>query len=179
MNTEEHWQVHECDDFPCDIRDEHRLMLTSGLNPLPWGPLESFYFNTGLPFDWASSFNALIVFGEHRWPFWLVMGGALGVKPDGDTWDESMPYSWMTNDGRCMTRRIRGYVVQHIRRVLGGWWCWLIWMTTGPVHVKTRFPLSVSLTCSTSCLNSTLLLPGIMDRPCPLEMHLLTRTAIF
>lgn len=31
------------------------------------GPLESFYFNTGLPFDWASSFNALIVFGEHRY----------------------------------------------------------------------------------------------------------------
>lgn len=30
------------------------------------GPLESFYYNTGLPFDWAPSFNALIVFGEHR-----------------------------------------------------------------------------------------------------------------
>lgn len=31
------------------------------------GPLESFYYNTGLPFDWAPSFNALIVFGEHRY----------------------------------------------------------------------------------------------------------------
>eukprot|EP00439_Symbiodinium_sp_Y106_P037736 s2575_g4.t1 len=31
------------------------------------GPLESFYYNTGLPFDWADEFGALIVFGEHRY----------------------------------------------------------------------------------------------------------------
>lgn len=51
-----------------------------GWNPVfDRGPLESFYYNTGLPFDWASSFNALIVFGEHRWPFFGWREGARGV----------------------------------------------------------------------------------------------------
>lgn len=51
--------------------DDFRLFDgLQGWNPVfDRGPLEDFYYNTGLPFDWASSFNALIVFGEHRWPF--------------------------------------------------------------------------------------------------------------
>lgn len=31
------------------------------------GPIEDFYYNTGFMFDIASQFNALIVFGEHRY----------------------------------------------------------------------------------------------------------------
>ena len=28
--------------------------------------MEAFYYNIGLPFDWAPEFGALVVFGEHR-----------------------------------------------------------------------------------------------------------------
>jgi len=31
------------------------------------GPLEEFYYNTGLPFDWAEEFGAAILFAEHRY----------------------------------------------------------------------------------------------------------------
>ncbi|CAE8724205.1 unnamed protein product [Polarella glacialis] len=31
------------------------------------GPLESFYYNAGLPFDWAEEFGATILFAEHRY----------------------------------------------------------------------------------------------------------------
>ena len=37
----------------------------------PTGPLEAFYYNIGLPFDWAPEFGALVVFGEHRRPVQL------------------------------------------------------------------------------------------------------------
>ena len=63
--------------------DDFRLFDgPQGWNPVfDRGSLEGFYYNTGLPFDWASSFNALIVFGEHRWPF-LGGGRVLGEVDD-------------------------------------------------------------------------------------------------